>query len=514
MIGQGGIVEPILLVHGYSTDADSELDRRSVAQMYGRLPGWLKEEYGQDTVFELDVSRYISLEDGIGIDDISRAFDNALRQDFPQLRRGTFHVVIHSTGALVVRNWIRKFATAHQPIRNLVYLAGANFGSGWAHLGKGQIARWGRQIWSHTEAGIKVLSSLELGSDETIDMHLHFVQPGQGMLEDYGVREYVIIGTQPKTGLLSAPVRYAKEDGSDGVIRVSASNLNFLWVKYTANPLGLKQSARDIIGDTATERLPESADYYHVEPQNASIPDLGNRPVVPLAIPWDTAHTGNDKGVVDGHDNRTRIEPVLKAALETRNKTQWTSRVPLFAATTREAFRLAGEPNRGFKGLFREKGWQRTGQYEPHSQIIVRVRDQDGRPVDDYDVNFGRGPNSKSIVDIGDLIEHKHRNQRAPNILTFYLRTGKWDDVAKTFYRRDDNGNELDTFYNRVSEIDEVVLEVVGEERQTRDIQYLPFRKLIHTPDLLKWIQPHCTTIMDIEMHRVPSKSVFAMFKD
>ena len=137
-------MEPILLVHGYSAEAESSTNADSVAKIYGQLPNWLRRTYSENSVVDVNLSRYISLEDGIGIDDISRAFDRALRNDYAHLMRGTFHVIIHSTGALVIRNWLRKFADDKQPIRNLIYLAGANLGSGWAHIGKGQLARWGR----------------------------------------------------------------------------------------------------------------------------------------------------------------------------------------------------------------------------------------------------------------------------------------------------------------------------------------------------------------------------------
>jgi hypothetical protein len=495
-------MQPILLVHGYSTDASSKPNRDSVAKMYGDLPRWLRREYGNRSVFELDISRYISLEDGIGIDDISRAFDNALRTDFKHLRDGQFHVIIHSTGALVIRNWIRKFAGANQPIRNLIHLAGANFGSGWAHIGKGQLARWGREIWTGSEAGVKVLNALELGSSDTLDMQIGFIADGSEMVAAHKVREFVIIGTQPKTALLSIPVRYAKEDGSDGVVRVSASNLNFTYVKYVANPAGRKVTARQVRLDTDGVNLPESCDYYKVDWE--SLPGIDRR-VVPLAIPWGTAHSGGDVGVVDGSQNRSRIEPLLRAALATSSPAQWQNHVATFQDTTDEAYRLASE--REITGLWKLKRWSRKPQYEAHSQIIVRLRDQDGRPVPDFDINFRRGDHAESATDIGGLIEHKHRNLLTPNVITFYLRTGKWDWDDRTFL--DDDGNYL----NRLADVDDVVLDITGEERQTDDIQYVPFRKHFDGPTLMRYVKPHATTIIDIEMLRIPAPDVFRVFK-
>src|SRR6185503_11753212 len=122
-------MEPIVLIHGYSAESE-KTDRDSIAAIYGLLPGKLRDAYGEPAVTEIDLSRYVSLEDGVTIDDVSRAFDRALKtEEFQGLLNSGFHVIIHSTGALVIRNWIRRFSTKPSPVRNLVYLAGANFGS-------------------------------------------------------------------------------------------------------------------------------------------------------------------------------------------------------------------------------------------------------------------------------------------------------------------------------------------------------------------------------------------------
>jgi hypothetical protein len=51
------------------------------------------------------------------------------------------------------------------------------------------------------------------------------------MIADYGVHESVITGTQADVKWFAAPIRYAKEDGSDGVVRVSGANVNFHYVR-------------------------------------------------------------------------------------------------------------------------------------------------------------------------------------------------------------------------------------------------------------------------------------------
>jgi len=495
-------LEPILLVHGYSTDAGSEPNRDSVVKMYGDLPKWLRSQYKDDEVYELDVSRYISLEDGISIDDIARAFDTALRTDFSHLYNRTFHVIIHSTGALVMRTWLRKHSGNRQPIRNLIYLAGANFGSGWASLGRGQLSRWYRKLSAGDEPGVKVLNALELGSSDTIDTHLALIEDGDP-IDTYGVREYVITGSQAQTESFLMPIRFAKEDGADGVIRVAAASLNFNYVKYVANNKGLQVTASDVAHDLRYERLPASADYYHVDQEASSIAGV-DRKVVPLAIPWGTAHIGAKAGVVDGSANRDIIEPLLTQALGTRTATQWRGSVGDFQDVTDDAYDKAATHK--ISGFW-EGRWSRKAQYEAHSQIILRLRDQDGAPVEHYDIHFDRGPDATKPGNISNLIQHTHRNDVTPNVFTFYLRTGKWDKEKKTF--RDDQG----AYLSRLNEIDQALLEITATEPQTDDIRYVPFRKTLNTESLVGYIHPHATTVVDIEMLRIPSGNVFAMFK-
>lgn len=143
----------------------------------------------------------------------------------------------------------------------MIYLAGANFGSGWAHIGKGQLAQWARYVFEGgAEAGVRVLDALELGSNETLDLHLSFLKEGCTLSESFQVREAVIIGSQAEVKWFEIPVRYAKEDGSDGVIRVSASNVNFHYLrlgpKANAWSLGSRDSAELSCGLSGSQARP------------------------------------------------------------------------------------------------------------------------------------------------------------------------------------------------------------------------------------------------------------------
>lgn len=486
-------MKPIVLIHGYGSEHGTGQTRREIASIYGSLPRRLRQMFRDPNIVEVDVGRYITLEDGISLDDISRGLDMALRDNHPDLIAGGFNVIIHSTGALVVRNWIRRFSAKPSPIENLVYLAGANFGSGWAHIGKGQLAKWGQKVFRGTERGVQVLDSLEFGSNDTIDMHLHFVGRGQEMFRDYQVCEYVLIGSQAKAEWLPIPVPYAKEDGSDGVVRVSASNLNFSYAHYGPSAKGLlltwQQAERHRQLHARSDSEEHEEEYY--ERIGYSVPGQASRPVVPFAIPYRASHFGSDTGIVSGRDNREQVEPLLELAL-TGTQANWAERAADFDAATDVTYQKAARGR--FSGIWFTRGWKRQVQYEPHCQVIVRVRDQDGRPIEYMNINFGAVHEQK--YDIGSLIVRKHVNKVHPNTITFYMRTHKWSDDQKDWLPL-------------VPSIGETVFEVSATEPETGEIAYLPLRLHLSVETMNRWITKHQTTVLDITLLRLPSPEVF-----
>ena len=50
---------PILLIHGYSTEGKSN----TVEEIYGNLPNALRQHFGSDGVREIDLSRWISVDE-------------------------------------------------------------------------------------------------------------------------------------------------------------------------------------------------------------------------------------------------------------------------------------------------------------------------------------------------------------------------------------------------------------------------------------------------------------------
>lgn len=488
-------MEPIVLIHGYSAESKDSTPE-AIAGVYGTLPKSLRQLYGGSSVVEINLGRYISLEDGITVDDIARALDRALKTDYQRLLQGRFHVIIHSTGALVIRNWIRKFSPKPSPIKNLAYLAGANFGSGWAHIGKGQLAKWGRMVFQGgAERGIQVLDALELGSDWTIDLHLHFLETGNDMARDYSICEAVIVGTQADASWFEVPIHYAKEDGSDGVVRVSASNLNFNYIRF-----GPSKAALDTDWAQATQqqdrhlaRSGRRTSFYEVK--RLSLPGQAGRAVVPLAIPFRCAHSGDDMGIVSGARAQKQVLRLIDQALSAQPGT-WPGLVSVFERETDSTYDSALEQEA-------PTWWKKwlddpRSQYDRHAQVIFRLRDQDLRPVTHFDIFFESPQQDARSRPIQTLFEDKHVNQVSPNIIVFYLRTDAFASKSKGWVAR-------------VPEVKSCALEITAVEPQTGEILYLPFRLELSANQLTQWVQGHRTTIMDVELLRLPSPSVFKL---
>ena len=146
----------VFLVHGWSVS-----ETTTYQALHEKLA-----EHGFD-LKEIFLGRYVSLDNKVEIRDIARAMHRELMRNHC-LGRGPwsepFHIITHSTGALVVKQWIvqhyvKKWSEG-KPLRNVVFLAGPHFGSRLAHHGQSMMAH--AMYWGDTGKGI--LGALELGS--------------------------------------------------------------------------------------------------------------------------------------------------------------------------------------------------------------------------------------------------------------------------------------------------------------------------------------------------------------
>ncbi|MBK1877774.1 esterase/lipase family protein [Pelagicoccus mobilis] len=476
---------PIVLVHGYSSEGASN----TVEEIYGTLGSDLQAKLGAQ-VLDLNLSRWISLSDGIALDDVSFAMERALKAHGDLLANG-FHVVIHSTGALVVRNWIKLYSPRPCPIQNLVHLAGANFGSGLAHIGRGQMARWAR-FFKGTGRGVKILNELEFGASKTIDLHSHFTEAGNDMYHDYQVQEFCLIGSQTLSAMRHLPIRYVKEDSSDNTVRTSAGNLNFNLLRVAPTDAAFELSVdalQTLIKRRHEEEIIDTSEIYQFDLSDVA----SERQPVPFAIAYETAHFGDKIGIVTGSKNRSQVVPLIAKALTTPYDTsKYAATAATFESARQKTFQRAAR----LRSSALE--WNKQSQYEGHAQLIFRLRDQFGAAVEDFDITIRSTPPRTSKNKLEHMIEDKHLNKKDKGTITFYLRTQSFNKRSKKWVELLDN-------------VPTVHLEITAHEDHSPEIAFAPLSIKLTPTQIRALIQSFRTTIVDITLLRLPSGKVFEL---
>lgn len=214
---------PIVIIHGWSDSS------RSFKPLERKLARAL------DRPVELiSLADYESRDDEITFDDLVTAMDQAWTSKGLPRTRGSVDVVVHSTGGLVIRDWLARHyqATARStnaPVKRVVMLAPASFGSPLAHKGRSFFGRvvkgWNSKKMFQT--GSRILKGLELASPYSWELAMKD-RFGPSRFYDKGkVLATVLVGNTGFSGIAAA----ANEAGSDGTVRVSTANLNCVYIK-------------------------------------------------------------------------------------------------------------------------------------------------------------------------------------------------------------------------------------------------------------------------------------------
>jgi hypothetical protein len=317
------------------------------------------------------------------------------------------------------------------------------------------------------------------------------------MIADYGVHESVITGTQADVKWFAAPIRYAKEDGSDGVVRVSGANVNFHYVRLSPAEEALEIPWNEISTQTDRHLAREGKRKQYYETKELSHPGTVERPRVPMGIPFRCAHTGDDMGIVTGSRPRAQVLRMIRAALEATPDT-WSQLVAQFDSETAKTYERA--LNEEAPAWWKKWLNDPRAQYDHHTQLIFRIRDQHGFPVLHYDIFFDSVQRSTRGRPIQTLFEDKHVNDKSPNVITFYLRTDAFV-------------NKTEGWKSMLDDVKISSLEITAVEPETGDILYLPCRIELNGAQLREWVQGHHTTIFDVELLRLPSPNVFRMVR-
>jgi len=253
------------------------------------------------------------------------------------------NVIVHSTGGLVIRHWVAHYY-GHRidecPVKRIVMLAPANFGSPLAHRGKSFLGRLVKGRWKigdFLEVGRNLLNGLELASPYQWQLADRDVIRGdKSWYNRDQIQLTILTGREDYAGLRG----WVNKPGTDGTIVIAGSSINSVMLKLDfSDP------------DTPCE--------------------------------WKQIKTGHDFsfGVIPGLDHGTIVGDFEKEsgeiidltveALKIKNSKQFGQYQKKLNALTKSAY--DGEDGK---------------KYHKYQQFLIRARDDHGAPIEDYTLEF------------------------------------------------------------------------------------------------------------------------------
>jgi hypothetical protein len=342
---------------------------------------------------------------------------------------------------------------------------------------------------------VNVLNALELGSNWTIAMHRE-LDAKIASAGDHGPLEFGIIGSQRPDEFSIVPVEYAIENGSDGVVRVAASNLNFNYLSFVPVD-GVEGLDPKVVHEEAREswNLAEK-DVREADPGPVRyrMGDNAKKTGTPFAIVHECSHTYKSSSILGGTRCREQVLKLVRTALETDRGTMPAAVAAFDQATidTREAVRPKGTAHYALVYTIR-----RQPQYDGFAQVVFRIFDQYNAPVPHFNLYFNSFGGDKATKDIiNDLFEDGHPNAVSRNTITFYIRVEAW-------------GGPKSGWVDRLAEIGGCNIEIDAIEHGNDKVAFVPFNYKLKAAQLAEWVQPNKTTVVDVKLYRMPSSDVF-----
>lgn len=357
---------PLVLIHGYSDDGAS-------------FRAWerILAERGYDVAM-IHACSYRSLTNEVTIKDIAEGFDRALRLQSGLDSDEPFDVIVHSTGMLVIRAWLTAYSGRRDRLKHLIGLAPATFGSPLAHKGRswlGALFKGNRHLGpDFLEAGDKVLDGLELGSRFIWDLaHLDLL----GDETFYGPTRrtpyvFVFCGNKSYGGLR----KLIDEPGSDGTVRWAACPLN----------------TRKILFDLTLDPAREGAE------KRISVAEWKNTDIPLIAI------DGKNHGTILSEPG-DELADLVDSALQVSSAATFMQWIEDATSRTRPA-------------LARIDEWQ---------QFLVRVVDERGDPVPDYNIQLFSRPRGEPTRGVHEFDVDVHTYRGDPSLRCFHVRLADLD---------------------------------------------------------------------------------------
>jgi len=477
----------LVFVHGYSvTNVDT----------YGQLPIRLKEEgkkNGLDIqVNEIYLGKYISFNDNVTLNDISKAFNHAVNTQLAHLitAKKQFVCITHSTGGPVARNWWYNFYSSVNktcPMSHLIMLAPANFGSALAQLGKGKLSRI-KAWFDGVEPGQKVLDWLELGSNAAWKLNKEWITSDGKQISEKGFYPFVITGQSIDRKLYDNLNSYTGELGSDGVVRVAACNLNSQYLKLVQPSVQKDASGK----------------YYSKE---FKIESYITSPSTAMRIVTGKSHSGEDMGIlrsVKANNTDTASAETVNAimnCIKVSNLKQYQVLTEKFNKETKQV-----QTNELLETDTQFLLLKRTFIHDQYSQVIFKVIDQENNPIYDYDLILTAGVNDDPNHLPQGFFVDRQKNRLNTETITYYF---NYSIMA--------GGPEVKNSKNEVVRNAMPGAAMLGIEIRPRPddgfVKYVPCKIKANKELLQKALKPNSTTLIEIVLQRIISTNVFSLNK-
>ena len=366
------MLKNVVLVHGYSVQSLST---------YGTLPQMLQASgFNAHDIF---LSAYDSLNDDITCSDLANALEVRMSGlEKAGLDMAETAIIVHSTGAIVVRRWMlnRWAATPSRPLpSHFVSLAGANHGSTLAQLGETQLAYLFRAVGG-TSVGLEVLQDLDYGSafllklnEDWLDAYL----PSPQNPSPPSTLCFSMIGDD-HSAWTNQIFWQSHESGSDCTVRICGGNLNYRIMSYDQTAQAPALTCKE---------LPYS---------------------IPHLVLKGVSHTGKN-GILGG-DAATMdlVYPFIEQALKTDSPAAYT----------------AVEAN--WRG--RTEVWNTANEADCNSTIVFALTHPGGRNIKDslILIKDGDPDETTSVLNVSNAIEPHQpiQNETTPSSVSFYVNYG------------------------------------------------------------------------------------------
>jgi hypothetical protein len=483
------VAEPklVILVHGWSVRS---------TDTYGELPARLEAEATAQAGLDLDIrniwlGRYVSFRDEVRVEDISRAFEAALRAEvgdaLAQGRR--FVAITHSTGGPVVRDWWHRFYVAPGklascPLSHLIMLAPANFGSALAQLGKGTLSRLST-LFQGVAPGQGVLDWLELGSDESFALNKDWISSGPPWTAEPPMFPFVLTGQSIDRKLYDHVNSYTGETGSDGVVRVASANLNSTYVR-------LVQDEPALTGDPASWQAPA-----------LTVAERQRAPQTALAVLPELAHSGEDMGImrsIAAAGDHPTVSAILRCLMVDSAADYETVRGEFSDLTTKTQADECVEPH----GRILLPDTYTI--HDRYSTVVVHVSDDHGFTVDDFDLLMLGRDNSPDRLPPGFFMD-RQRNKRNRGTLTYFLNHDVIMDGPEVVAK---DGKVLRPSMPGAGQLGFRVL----PRPDDGFVHYLAAELTASQETLQEFLRPNETLLLDIVLRRVVRTGTFTLVQD